>query len=201
MSDEIEIESLKKMSKDLYNQNQKLKQEIKALQEQIYNIFAQYKIVTGKPLESSLDCQKIADELIDGAKEELLIITPVIDKKYLGKLFDKVNKKVNVMIITAEMDQLKTKDLKQYIENLKAIKSNELIKSFTNPTTRSFLIIKDKERALVSSGALAEMVMTLTQNIGFMLTNKNDLNTLLRFFKQHLPRFVKIELIPVSEEK
>ena len=108
MSEDIEIESLKKMSKDLYNQNQKLKQEIKALQEQIYNIFGQYKIVTGKPLESSLDCTKIADELIDGAKEEILIITPVIDKKYLGKLFDKVNKRVNVMIVTSEMDQLKT---------------------------------------------------------------------------------------------
>ncbi len=199
MSDEIEIESLKKMSKDLYNQNQKLKQEIKALQEQIYSIFSQYKMVTGKTLESALDCAKIADELVDGAKEELLIITPVIDKKYVGKIFDKVNKKVNVMIVTSEMDQLKTKDLKQYIENLKAIKSNELIKSFTNPTTRSFIIIKDKERALVSSGALAEMVMTLTQNIGFMLTNKNDLNTLLRFFKQHLPRFVKVDLIPVTD--
>ncbi|MFX1451257.1 MAG: hypothetical protein ACFFCM_10470 [Promethearchaeota archaeon] len=199
--DEIEVESLKKMSKDLYNQNQKLKQEIKALQDQIYDIFSQYKMVTGKPLESAMDGTKIVDELVDGAKEELLIISPVIDKKYLGKLFDKVNAKVNVMIVTGEMDQLKTKDLKQYIENLKALKSNELIKSFTNPTVRSFLIIKDKERGLLSTGALAEMVLTVTQNIGFLLTNKNDLNTLIRFFKQHLPTFVKVDLIPVAEGK
>lgn len=196
--DDIELESLKKMSKDLYTQNQKLKQEIKALQDQIYNIFAQNQMVTGKPVEKALNAPKIINELIDGSQNELLIITSVIDKKYLGKLIDKVNANVNIMIVTAEMDQMTTKDYKL---NLKTIKANEAIKSFTNPATKSLIIIKDKERGLVSTGALSEEVLNLTQNIGFLTTNKNYLNILIRFFKEHIPRFTKIDLIMVEEEK
>lgn len=195
--DDIELESLKKMSKDLYTQNQKLKQEIKALQDQIYNIFAQNQMVTGKPVEKALNAPKIINELIDGSQNELLIITSVIDKKYLGKLIDKVNANVNIMIVTAEMDQMTTKDYKL---NLKTIKANEAIKSFTNPATKSLIIIKDKERGLVSTGALSEEVLNLTQNIGFLTTNKNYLNILIRFFKEHIPRFTKIDLIMVEEE-
>ena len=186
------------MSKDLYTQNTKLKEEIKVLQDQIYNIFTQNLIVTGKPVEKAQNAAKIINELIDGSETELLIITPVIDKKYLGKLIDKVNANINVMIVTAEMDQMTTKDYKQ---NLKTIKANEAIKSFTNPATKSLVIIKDKERGLVSTGALSEEVLNLTQNIGFLTTNKNYLNILIRFFKEHTPRFTKIELIAVEEEK
>ncbi|MHA1380147.1 MAG: TrmB family transcriptional regulator sugar-binding domain-containing protein [Candidatus Helarchaeota archaeon] len=198
--DEVELESLKKMSKELYTQNQKLKNEIKALQEQVYSIFQQYKIVSTK-IEKTLDITKIVDELISGAKSELLIITSVIDKEYLGKLIDKVNSKVEVMIVTSEMDQLKLKEHKPYKETLKAVKSNELIKSFTNPTTKTLMIIKDRERGLISTGALAKDILNLTLNFGFLLSNKNDLNTLIRFMKLHLPRFQKLELIPVEEKK
>jgi len=198
--DEVELESLKKMSKELYTQNQKLKSEIKALQDQVYGIFSQYKMVSNK-VEKVLNISKIVNELIDGAQKELMVITPVIDKEYLGKIIDKVNSKVQVTLVTQEMDQLKSKEHKPYKETLKAIKSNELIKSFTNPTTKALMIMKDKERALISTGALAQEVLDLTLNMGFLLTNKNDLNNLIRFLKLHLPRFAKVELIPVEEKK
>lgn len=198
--DEVEIESLKKMSKELYTQNQKLKNEIKELQEQIYGIFQQYKIVS-KNVEKVLDIKKIVDELITGAKSELLIITPVIDKEYFGKLIDKVNSKVEMILVTSEMDQLKLKEDKPYKETLKAVKSNELIKSFTNPTTKVLMIMKDRERGLISTGALSNDVLNLTLNFGFLLSNKNDLNIVIRFLKLHLPRFQKLELIPVEEKK
>ena len=194
---EIEMDSLKKMSKDLFNQNQKLKQEIKTLQEQIYNIFTQYRIVVGKSQEKSLNSSNIVNELINGAKNELLIITPIIDKNYLGKLIDKANTNVDVMLVTSEMDQMTSKE---YKKTLKTIKSSKTINNFTNPITKSLLIIKDKERALISTGALSEKVLTLTHNIGLLLSNKNDLNTLIRFFKAHLPRFVQVDLIVVEEE-
>ena len=113
----------------------------------------------------------------------------------------RVNKGINVMLVTSESDQLKLKEHKPYKETLKALKSNELIKSFTNPSTKALIIIKDDERGLISTGALAKDVLELTLNIGFLLTNKNDLNNLIRFMKLHLPRFAKLELIPVEEKE
>ncbi|MHC1591401.1 MAG: phospholipase D-like domain-containing protein [Candidatus Helarchaeales archaeon] len=191
----IEIESLKKMSKEYYQKNVQLKKEVKELQEQIISIFDKYQMVTSQNIEKTRDLKKAVDDLISSAKNGLFIVTPTLDQEYLGKLIDK-SKSVKVSICTLDKPDIKDK---QFHNVLKVLKSDTVIKSVTNSSTNSLVIIKDDDKALFSSGTLTESNLTEKLNIGFLLTYKNDINKCIRFLNAHFPSFMQVPL--VKEEK
>ncbi|MHA1145620.1 MAG: TrmB family transcriptional regulator sugar-binding domain-containing protein [Candidatus Helarchaeota archaeon] len=187
----IEIESLKQMSKEYYQKNVQLKKEVKALQEQIISIFDKYQTVTSQEVAKTKNLRKMTDELISSAKKELLIVSPILDQEYFGKLIDK-SKSVQVTICTLDKQDIKDKEFHNV---LKALKSDTVIKSVTNSSTNSLVIISDKEKALFSSGSLTKKSFSELFNIGFLLTYRNDINNCIRFANSHFPSFMQSELL------
>lgn len=191
----IEIESLKKMSKEYYQKNVELKKEVKELQEQVIGIFGMYKVCMSQKIERTLPSQKAVDDLIAGAEKELVVITPILDRAYLGKLIDK-SKKVKVNICTLDKGDVKDK---VFHEALKLLKSEMVIKSVTNSNTNALVLIRDKTRSFLSTGSLTEESLNEDLNIGYSLSNRNDVNHCIRFANAHFPSFMQMELAPQEE--
>ena len=78
-----EIDRLKKMSKEYWDQKEEYKKKVKFLQDQIFKVLERHKFSTVVAMEKTIQLAKIVDEMISNAKEQLLIITPYIDQNCL----------------------------------------------------------------------------------------------------------------------
>ena len=195
---EIEIQKLKQMTKDMWKKNEDLKKEVKNLQDQIISIFSNYQFLSEPPIEKGRSLKEEVDKIIDEAKEDLHIITPILDQEYFGKLIDKSNANVKIFICTLDAEDIKKNKDAQKV--LKALKSDTVIKSVTNINLNSLIIISDKKKAIISSGNLTKNNLGSQSNTGMLLNYREDLNKCIRYVNKNFPGFMSIELISGEEE-
>ncbi|MHA1651583.1 MAG: hypothetical protein ACTSYB_15435 [Candidatus Helarchaeota archaeon] len=186
-----EIDRLKKMSREYWNQKEEYKKKVKFLQDQIFKVLERHKFVTVQAMEKTLLLSKIVDELITSAKEQLLIITPYIDVEYTGKLMDQAtaNPELSIIMVTKESHQIKDKEIQKAFKLLKGF---DKIQHVTNVFTSGFVIIKDKEKVLIASGGLSKDHIENLFNVGLYSEESDDINLMLKFFKAHIPTFMEI---------
>ena len=144
-----EIERLKKTSKEYWNQKEEYKKKVKFLQDQIFKVLERHKFVTVQAMEKTHLLSKIVNELISGAKEQLLILTPYMDVEYTGKVMDKATSApdVQIIMVTKESHQIKEKEIQKAF---KLLKGYDKIQHVTNVFASAFMIIKDKEKVLMA---------------------------------------------------
>ncbi|NHI94096.1 MAG: hypothetical protein EAX96_16520 [Candidatus Lokiarchaeota archaeon] len=195
---DLEVQKLKQMTKDLWKKNEDLKKEVKTLQDQIINIFGNYQFLSEPPIEKGQSLKDQINKIIDDAKEDLHVITPIIDQDYFGKLIDKSNQNVKIFICTLDVEDVKKNKDAQKV--LKALKSDTLIKSVTSTNLNSVAILSDKKRAIISSGALTKNDILNLSNIGMLLSFREDLNKCIRYLNKNFPGFMSIDLISGEEE-
>ncbi len=186
-----EIDRLKKMSKEYWDQKEEYKKKVKFLQDQIFKVLERHKFSTVVAMEKTIQLAKIVDEMISNAKEQLLIITPYIDVDYTGKLMDKAaaTPDLNIIMVTKESHQVKDKNIQKAF---KLLKGYEKIQHVTNVFTSGFIIIMDKEKLLIASGGLSKDHIDNLFNIGLYSEENDDINLLLKFFKAHIPAFMEV---------
>ncbi len=186
-----EIDRLKKMSREYWNQKEEYKKKVKFLQDQIFKVLERHKFVTVQAMEKTLLLSKIVDELITSAKEQLLIITPYMDVEYTGKLMDQAtaNPELSIIMVTKESHQVKDKEIQKAFKLLKGF---DKIQHVTNVFTSGFVIIKDKEKVLIASGGLSKDHIENLFNVGLYSEESDDINLMLKFFKAHIPTFMEI---------
>lgn len=186
-----EIDRLKKMSKEYWNQKEDYKKKVKFLQDQIFKVLERHKFVTVQAMEKTIRLSKIVNELISGAKEQLLIITPYLDVDYCGKLMDKATEipDLTIILVTKESHQIKDKEIQKAF---KLLKGSEKIQHVTNVFTSGFVIIKDKTKILIGSGGLSRDHLDNLFNLGLYSEETDDINLMLKFFKAHVPTFMEI---------
>jgi len=186
-----EIERLKKMSKEYWNQKEEYKKKVQFLQDQIFKVLERHKFLTVQAMEKTVLLSKKVNELISSAKEQLLIITPYIDLDYTGKLMDmaSASPELNIIIVTKESHQIKDKEIQKAYKLLKGF---EKIQHVTNVFTSGFVIIKDKSEVLIASGGLSKDHTDSLFNIGMLSEEKDDVNLMLKFFKIHIPTFMEV---------
>ncbi|MFX1298597.1 MAG: hypothetical protein ACFFD2_27530, partial [Promethearchaeota archaeon] len=186
-----EIERLKKMTSEYWNQKEEYKKKVKFLQDQIFKVLERHKFVTVQAMERTVQLSKMVNELISDAKEQLLIITPYMDVDYTGILMDKAmaSPDLKIIMVTKESHQIKEKDIQKAFKLLKGF---DKIQHVTNVFTSGFVIIKDKARVLIGSGGLSKDHLNNLYNIGLFSEETGDINLLLKFFKAHIPIFMEI---------
>ena len=186
-----EIERLKRQSKEYWNQKEEYKKKVQFLQDQVFKVLERHKFMTVQAMEKTILLSKTVKEMIETAKEQLLIITPYLDVDYTGILMDKAanSPDLAIVVVTKEVHQIKDKDIQKAFKLLKGF---EKIQHITNVFTSGFLIIKDKEQMLFSSGSLAKDHLESLFNIGMFSEEKDDVNLVLKFFKTHIPTFMEI---------
>ncbi|MHA1275702.1 MAG: hypothetical protein ACTSQI_00015 [Candidatus Helarchaeota archaeon] len=186
-----EIDRLKKMSREYWNQKEEYKKKVKFLQDQIFKVLERHKFITVVAMEKTIQLSKIVNEMISDAKEQLLVITPYIDVEYTGKLMDKAatNPELNIIMVTKESHQIKDKEIQKAF---KLLKGYDKIQHITNVFTSGFIIIKDKEKVVIASGGLSKDHIENLFNIGLYSEESDDINLLLKIFKAHIPAFMEI---------
>ncbi|NVM30215.1 MAG: hypothetical protein HWN65_15330 [Candidatus Helarchaeota archaeon] len=186
-----EIERLKKMSKEYWNQKEEYKKKVKFLQDQIFKVLERHKFITVQAMEKTILLSKLVDEMISNAKEQLLIITPYMDVEYTGKLMDSAtaSSELKIIMVTKESHQIKEKDIQKAFKLLKGF---DKIQHVTNVFTSGFVIVKDKEEVLISSGGLSKDHLDSLFNIGMFSKETDDVNLMVKFFKAHVPTFMEV---------
>ncbi|MFX1293287.1 MAG: hypothetical protein ACFFD2_00315 [Promethearchaeota archaeon] len=186
-----EIERLKKMSREYWNQKEEYKKKVKFLQDQIFKVLERHKLVTVHSMEKTIQLLKVVNKMISDAKEQLLIITPFLDVEYTGKLMDKAtaSPELKIIIVTKESHQIKEKEIQKAFKLLKGF---DRIQHVTNVFTSGFVIIKDKDKVLIGSGGLSKDHLDNLLNIGLYSEETDDINIMLKFFNAHIPTFMKI---------
>ncbi|MHA1696818.1 MAG: hypothetical protein ACTSWR_02485 [Candidatus Helarchaeota archaeon] len=189
---EAEINRLKRMSKELWEQKEEYKKKIKFLEDRIFKTLERHKFVTVQGIEKTEVLSDIVNKLIDTAEEQLLIITPYIDSEYTGRLMQKQSaSNVDVILVTKELAQIKTK-AKEIKEAIKLLKGFEQIKHIEILFANSLVIIKDKKECYFSTGALSKEDLEISYNIGLLSKEKDDVNIMINFFKKHVPSFMTV---------
>ncbi len=186
-----EIERLKKTSKEYWNQKEEYKKKVKFLQDQIFKVLERHKFLTVQAMEKTHLLSKIVNELISGAKEQLLLITPYMDVDYTGKLMDKATNSpdLKIIMVTKESHQIKDKEVQKAFKLLKGF---DKIQHIANVFTSMFMIIKDKEKVLMASGGLSNDHLNNLYNIGMLTEENDDINLLIKIFKTHIPSFIEV---------
>ena len=186
-----EIERLKKMSKEYWNQKEEYKKKVKFLQDQIFKVLERHKFTTVQAMEKTVLLSKLVKEMISNAKEQLLIITPYMDVEYTGLLMDRAtaSSELKIIMVTKESHQIKEKDVQKAFKLLKGF---DKIQHVTNVFTSGFVIIKDKEEVLISSGGLSKDHLDNLFNIGIFSKETDDVNLMVKFFKAHVPTFMEV---------
>ncbi|MHA1271118.1 MAG: hypothetical protein ACTSPY_15095 [Candidatus Helarchaeota archaeon] len=189
---EAEIQRLKKMSKDLWDQKEEYKKKIKFLEDRIFKTLERHKFATVQGIEKTMLVSEVIDKLIKEAKGQLLIITPYIDSEYTGRLMQKNSESnIEIILVTKELAQIKTK-AKEIKEALKLLKGFDQIKHIEILSANSLVIIRDKEECYFSTGALSKDDLEINYNIGLWSKEKDDINMMVNFFKKHIPSFMTI---------
>jgi hypothetical protein len=189
---EAEIQRLKKMSKELWDSKEEYKKKIKFLEDRIFKTLERHKFTTVQGIEKTKLTSEVVDELINSAKEQLLIVTPYIDSEYTGRLMQKNTADgVNVILVTKELGQIKTKS-KEIKDAIKLLKGFEKIQHIETLFANSLLIIKDKEECYFSTGALSKDDLEISYSLGLLSKEKDDVTILSNFFKKHVPSFITI---------
>jgi hypothetical protein len=186
-----EIERLKTQSKEYWNQKEEYKKKVTFLQEQVFKVLERHKYVSVIETEKTLSLNKLVNELISKAKEQLLIITPYIDVEYTGKLMDKASAtpSLKIILVTKEMAQLKEKEVQKVFKLLMGFNK---IQHITNVFTSGFVMIRDKEEMVIASGGLSVEHLNSLFNVGMKSEEKDDINLILKFFKAHIPTFMEV---------
>ncbi|MHA1248855.1 MAG: hypothetical protein ACTSRP_02570 [Candidatus Helarchaeota archaeon] len=189
---DAEIQRLKQMSKELWDQKEEYKKKIKFLEDRIFETLGRHKFATAQGIEKTLIIKEVVDNLINSAKKQLLIISPYIDSEYTGRLMQKKSADgVDVILITKELSQIKSK-AKEIKEAIKLLKGFEQIQHIETLFANSLMIVKDKEECFFSTGALSKDDLEISYNIGLFSKEKDDINLMVNFIKKHLPSFVSI---------
>ncbi len=197
---DIEIQKLKQMTKDMWKKNEDLKKEVKSLQDQIINIFGQYKFLSEPPIDKGLSLKDTISKIIDGTKKNLHVVTPILDQYFFGKLIDRSNAEVNVFVCTLDVEDLKKMKDKDGANVLKALKSDTLIKSVTSENLNSTVIVSDNEIALFCSGKLTKSDVENLSNTGMLVNYREDLNKCIRYINKHFPGFMATDLVSGEED-
>lgn len=186
-----EIERLKKMSKEYWNQKEEYKKKVQFLQDQIFKVLERHKFTTVTAMEKTVLLSKLVEKFISTAKEQLLIITPYIDVEFTGKLMDKAtaSPELKIIIVTKESHQIKEKAIEKAFKLLKGF---DKIQHVTNVFTSGFIIIKDKAEVLIASGGLSKDHLDNLFNIGLYSEEQDDVNLVVKFFKNHIPTFMEV---------
>lgn len=186
-----EIERLKKMSKEYWNQKEEYKKKVQFLQDQIFKVLERHKFLTVQAMEKTVLLSKLVMEFISDAKEQLLILTPYMDVEYTGKLMDMAssNPDVQIVMVTKESHQIKEKELQKAF---KLLKNFDKIQHITNVFTSGFMIIKDKAKVLIASGGLSKNHLENLYNIGIYSEETDDINLMVKIFKTHIPTFMEV---------
>ena len=129
-------------------------------------------------------------ELMDSAKEEVLIVTPSFDQDYAHIIINKWNQlQKKLLLITLDRHLIfNSENIKGYDFMI----STNTLEIVNNPDVSSTFLILDRKQVIVLSSNLNKNEITKKFCVGVVFNNEKVAKKFFKFFNAHLPTFMQI---------
>ncbi|MHA1301959.1 MAG: hypothetical protein ACTSO9_21295 [Candidatus Helarchaeota archaeon] len=131
---------------------------------------------------------RVVMNFIKDTKKELIIITKSMSSDILDVVLEKLNDLEDITIVTNERHQIHIEDA---IRCFDILASTPKIHHIINSNVNSIFIIKDKKEIILLSCSLLKAELTTKLNTAFKIMDKKIVEELWKFYKNHLPSFMR----------
>ncbi len=184
-------ETYKAIIKDLQAKVKQLREEKLELEDKFVETLstqrAHYMLTVSIPPDEER-IYRVVKNFIQDAKTELIIVSKTLSSDILDMIIEKIGSLKTITVVTSERHQIHVEDNLKSFDTLASIPQ---IHHLMNSNVNSTFLIKDNEEVLLLSSKLVKAELTTLLNTGFKLMDPKIVETFFKFYKDHLPSFMR----------
>lgn len=181
---------MENLVKSLQERISSLRKEKQELEDKIVELLTRPTAEHLINLPDSFDLHNKILDLIDLAKEEVLIVTESFDQDFAHVIIKKWKQLQNkLLLITLDRHLIYNNDS---IKGYDFLISTNTLEIINNPDIKSTFLILDRKQVLVLTTNLNKKDIIKKFNIGVLFNNERVAKKFFKFFNEHLPTFMQI---------
>ncbi|MFX0103936.1 MAG: hypothetical protein ACFE75_00400 [Candidatus Hodarchaeota archaeon] len=171
---------------ELRVENKRLKEQINNLENKIMSLVGMFSIESSGGQEKKNVLNDLLLNLINSTKDQLNIVTPMVDNFYAKELKQIVERGIPVLLITNDRSDIP----KNYIQIYDDLKLTQGISVINNPNVK-FLLVFNTEQAIYAGGSLDKEELSKSILIVTKIQEKSKLRMIAEIFSLMLPTFMR----------